>query len=264
MRRNVFWLIALLLLAPPGRAADEQKEKSKSEKDSAAAKQFRELQDDLKKLREEAVKANEDAKTDEEKQKVQDGFREKLRQQFVGRALDLAAKYPKEDEAFKSLQFVLAVGRPDQVDKAVDLLLKEFAKSDSVITLAQQLAQQGSSAAEKLLQGLLQQKTGHDQQAGLYLGLGQLYKSQSESADMSFPEAVKLNEKAEKAFAQVTDEFKDVKDVAEQAKASLFEVRTLGIGKKAPDISGEDADSKKFKLSDYRGKVVVLDFWASW
>lgn len=32
----------------------------------------------------------------------------------------------------------------------------------------------------------------------------------------------------------------------------------------APEISGIDADGKKFRLSDYRGKVVLLDFWASW
>jgi len=33
------------------------------------------------------------------------------------------------------------------------------------------------------------------------------------------------------------------------------------VGKRAPDITGEDADGVKFKLSDYRGKVVLLDFW---
>jgi cytochrome oxidase Cu insertion factor (SCO1/SenC/PrrC family) len=34
-------------------------------------------------------------------------------------------------------------------------------------------------------------------------------------------------------------------------------------GKPAPEIAGIDADGKKFFLSDYRGKVVLLDFWAS-
>lgn len=32
-------------------------------------------------------------------------------------------------------------------------------------------------------------------------------------------------------------------------------------GNRAPEIVGEDADGKSFKLSDYRGKVVLLDFW---
>lgn len=36
------------------------------------------------------------------------------------------------------------------------------------------------------------------------------------------------------------------------------------IGQMAPEISGEDVDGKEFKLSDYRGKVVVLDFWGFW
>ncbi|MDP6424698.1 MAG: redoxin domain-containing protein [Planctomycetota bacterium] len=32
----------------------------------------------------------------------------------------------------------------------------------------------------------------------------------------------------------------------------------------APDIVGKDIDGHTFKLSDYRGKVVVLDFWGDW
>jgi hypothetical protein len=38
----------------------------------------------------------------------------------------------------------------------------------------------------------------------------------------------------------------------------------LNSGKPAPEIHGVDADSKSFRLSDYRGKVVLLDFWASY
>jgi len=38
----------------------------------------------------------------------------------------------------------------------------------------------------------------------------------------------------------------------------------LEIGSVAPDIEGNDLDGVAFKLSDYRGKVVVLDFWGDW
>ena len=38
----------------------------------------------------------------------------------------------------------------------------------------------------------------------------------------------------------------------------------FAIGNVAPDIVGEDIDGKRMKLSDYRGKVVVLDFWGHW
>ncbi len=48
------------------------------------------------------------------------------------------------------------------------------------------------------------------------------------------------------------------------ASRAASELQNLTIGKVAPEIEGVDVDGKKFKLSDYRGKVVVLDFWGDW
>jgi hypothetical protein len=48
------------------------------------------------------------------------------------------------------------------------------------------------------------------------------------------------------------------------AEGILFEMDNLVVGKVAPDIEGNDLDGVPFKLSDYRGKVVVLDFWGNW
>ena len=36
------------------------------------------------------------------------------------------------------------------------------------------------------------------------------------------------------------------------------------VNENAPNIAGEDVDGKEFKLTDYRGKVVVLDCWGFW
>ena len=52
--------------------------------------------------------------------------------------------------------------------------------------------------------------------------------------------------------------------LGEKAERNLFEARNLIVGKVAPDIEGEDVDGNSFKLSDYRGKVVFLDFWGDW
>jgi len=38
----------------------------------------------------------------------------------------------------------------------------------------------------------------------------------------------------------------------------------LVVGKLAPEITGVDLNGKPMKLSDFRGKVVVLDFWGDW
>ena len=45
---------------------------------------------------------------------------------------------------------------------------------------------------------------------------------------------------------------------------SVFKLENLRPGMTAPDIVGRDLDGVEFKLSDYRGKVVVLDFWGDW
>ncbi len=48
-------------------------------------------------------------------------------------------------------------------------------------------------------------------------------------------------------------------------KIKAIEIRnSVKIGKVAPDIEGPDIDGENFKLSDYRGKVVMLDFWGDW
>jgi peroxiredoxin len=49
--------------------------------------------------------------------------------------------------------------------------------------------------------------------------------------------------------------------VGGNAKTERFAIRHLAAGKAAADIEGPDQNSVRFKLSDYRGKVVLLYFW---
>jgi hypothetical protein len=51
---------------------------------------------------------------------------------------------------------------------------------------------------------------------------------------------------------------------ATQAKSQVYEFEHLSIGMPAPDFTASDQDGVTFKLSDYRGKVVLLDFWGFW
>ena len=64
-------------------------------------------------------------------------------------------------------------------------------------------------------------------------------------------------------FFQVED-FPARKSYGDLARLELFELKRLVAGSKAPEIEGVDADGKTFRLSDYRGKVVLLSFSANW
>ena len=44
----------------------------------------------------------------------------------------------------------------------------------------------------------------------------------------------------------------------------LAELRTRGLGKPAPQTAGIDLDGNPLTLSEYRGRVVLLNFWATW
>jgi hypothetical protein len=70
---------------------------------------------------------------------------------------------------------------------------------------------------------------------------------------------------ADKDYAATVSDRGDAKvTLGELAERELFALRHLQPGKPAPEIEGEDIDGVKFKLSDYRGKVVLLDFWGHW
>ena len=51
---------------------------------------------------------------------------------------------------------------------------------------------------------------------------------------------------------------------AQELPAENAAMGTPSDGKMAPNFTLTSTDGKTIKLSDYRGKVVVLDFWATW
>ena len=48
------------------------------------------------------------------------------------------------------------------------------------------------------------------------------------------------------------------------AEGHLYEIDHLAIGMEAPDFAALTLDGDSLRLSDLRGRVVLLDFWATW
>jgi len=106
---------------------------------------------------------------------------------------------------------------------------------------------------------------GRPEMAQRYAGLfGQEYMTTIRQKDRG--QAMK---EVEAIFEQAAEKYADVKvlyggTVGEKAKSELYEIRNLTVGKTPPELEGDDQDGVHFKLSDYRGKVVLLYFWSEY
>lgn len=52
--------------------------------------------------------------------------------------------------------------------------------------------------------------------------------------------------------------------IGDEARCELFEMTRLGVGCVAPEIEGVDLEGRTLRLGDFRGRIVLLTFWASW
>lgn len=77
-----------------------------------------------------------------------------------------------------------------------------------------------------------------------------------------------LNSKNEFQFldsliAELDKKYPDTKMII-QLKQQLDEMRVLSMGQVAPEIELPNPEGQVVKLSDFRGKYVMIDFWAGW
>lgn len=64
-------------------------------------------------------------------------------------------------------------------------------------------------------------------------------------------------------FREITKDYGDT-EAGREAEPFVFELEKLQIGMLAPDFEGEDVEGNRIRLSQFRGQVVVLDFWGFW
>lgn len=70
-------------------------------------------------------------------------------------------------------------------------------------------------------------------------------------------------EQAEKYFNSYAEEGRK-SSPGQEVAAEIQRAKRLLPGQPAPELVTADIDGKPFRLSDLRGKYIILDFWASW
>ena len=67
-------------------------------------------------------------------------------------------------------------------------------------------------------------------------------------------------------LASALDLFRTVRDqpAIQRVERAQFELAHLMPGCPAPEIEGKDLEGRPMKLSDFRGKVVLISFWGDW
>jgi hypothetical protein len=225
----------------------------------------------------------------------------KRRNALAEKFLKLAEKYPKDPIALDALiQAVWQVNTtpwpadlvgPDRTRaKAFQLLQRDHLRNARLGPLCQRVSYGFCKEYETFLRAVLARNPHRKVQATARLSLGHFLNNRLQRLDLCKERPVLAREFAglygkeylakllrqdrgqavkeiEAVFEQAARKYGAVKlpggdTVAARAGAALFEIRHLSVGKEAPDIEGRDQDGKRFKLSDYRGKVVLLDFWS--
>jgi hypothetical protein len=227
----------------------------------------------------------------------------KLRNELAQKFVALAEKYPNDPIAVDALMQAVwqvntipwpveLVGTDDARPRAFALLERDHLRSDKLGPVCRRVSSGFCRDYEIFLRAVLEKSPHKEVRAQACLALAHflsnrlqrldLVKEQSELAKefadlygKEYLEALqrqdrsRATEEAEAFFERAAQEFGDVKTpgggtIGEKATAELFEVRHLVVGKHAPEIEGEDQHGRRFKLSDYRGKVVLLDFWSEY
>jgi RNA polymerase sigma factor (sigma-70 family) len=180
----------------------------------------------------------------------------------MGELLALLEYYPTSPDALEAATWIL-LNTPDgaEVEKAAKVILREHTSDTNLVHLCNGLERVRHRCSKELLETILKNNLSREVRGTACFTLATLLKDEAK-----FGQNKTATERAEKLFQRVITEFgqagRSGPELARRAKPELYELRRLIIGKPAPDTEGEDLDGRPMKLSDHRGKVIVLIFWS--
>jgi hypothetical protein len=196
---------------------------------------------------------------------------------FTKRFRALADANPKTPAAAQALEWIVQNNSSAPASQAaLEKLLEDHAASAELGRACLRLRYSDDAQVERLLERARKESPSAAVRGQATFALAQYYLRAAErppAAELQNGGASSnrsdLGPRAEALLEEVVHTYADQelnsnRKLGDAAQAALFERRALAIGKVAPDIEGEDLDGAKIKLSDYRGKVVVLDFWGNW
>jgi thiol-disulfide isomerase/thioredoxin len=252
MLRSLAAALTLFLACPAIPAADDDKPEPKPKPQDV----LRELQSEYAKERS-AIMREVQAAEKAEQSRIYTDKMKVLNETYVPKFLKLARANLDQDFGYAALVFVFQNGGPQRSPEALDLILKNYEKK---VVANPIILERAGPRGETALRELMAKHADGDGAIKLSFSLANMLYGQAEHA----PENKAQLAEAEKLFNAVATKAKPGSREFDMAKGFLHEIRNLQIGKTIPDLESEDLEGNKVKLSDYRGKVVVLDVWATW
>ncbi len=296
MRRGQIGVLTILALSPPLWAFGQipggpQSGKTASPKERLAV---------LVKAQEDALqqygKELEGEKSAQEQQKAIDRYVAEVRKNTKG-ALDLVRAHPRDLVDVEALRFVIRFARAgpsNASEQAIAILSRDHVGDPKMGDICANIVFFFHlPIAESLIRAVLEGHPNREDRGLACHALATYLKYQArmvrrlrekpeQVADyvqtlgkeamarfLREKDPVELDKEAEALLERVVSEFGTVpyynqRTLADIAAGELFALRHLQVGKVAPEIEGRDVDGKAFKLSDFRGKVVVLTFSGNW
>ena len=156
--------------------------------------------------------------------------------------------------------FQMQSNQKEESKATLDTLLKEYLDKPAMESLVELVATLSMGLGEKegkeVLNRIAKEATSPGARANALLTHIRILKVRTHD-----PKAQK--QALEPLVKELVDQYPHTK-YAETAQAMIDVIGHLDVGQVAPNFKATDQDGKTFQLSDYRGKVVVLDFWGFW